>query len=250
VTEPSTDAEPRPTIREIRAGLAAIAVAHHQIEASVAALDPERMRQPSRLPGWSRAHVVAHLANNAMAFVGMLTGVMAGELVAQYPGGDEQRAVDIEARSTLRPLALGALLSSAHVQFEAAASALDDERWYAPSDHRGIVRPAWCLVWSRWREAEVHHIDLGADHGIDDWSDAFVDLALGAERRCLARRLPPDAAADGDIEVTGSDAQLLWWLMGREGAEVEVRVGGRPLSYAQLTPWGDAGWMPGVPGRW
>ena len=191
--------------------------------------------------------MVAHLANNAMAFVGMLVGAMAGDLVAQYPGGAEQRSLDIEARSTLRPMPLSALLSSAHVQFEAAAGALSDDRWFSPTHTPGGDRPAWALVWSRWREAEVHLVDMDAGYGIDDWPTAFVDVALAAERRCLVRRLPPGRS--GDIETDGSDRQLLWWLMGRPGAAIEVRAGGRPLSFDELVPWGEAGWMPGIPDR-
>ncbi len=35
-------------------------------------LDDESVRRPSVLPGWSRAHVVAHLSRNADAFTGVL----------------------------------------------------------------------------------------------------------------------------------------------------------------------------------
>ena len=36
---------------------------------------------PTGLPGWTRAHVVAHLALNAEGLVGALGGVVAGEPV-------------------------------------------------------------------------------------------------------------------------------------------------------------------------
>jgi maleylpyruvate isomerase len=236
-----------PAIDEVRAALGEIAATHQRIENQVANLTAEQLRAPSLLEGWSRAHVVAHLANNAMAFVGMLSGVLGGELVAQYPGGDEQRALDIEARSTLRPLPLGAMLSSGHVQFEAAAGALDDDQWYAPTEARVGLRPAWALVWSRWREAEVHLVDMDAGFDIADWSTAFVDVALAAERRCLVRRLPDGRG--GEVETSGDDRQLLWWLMGREGANIDVLVAGRALAPDDLVPWGESGWMPGIPDR-
>ena len=35
-------------------------------------LDDESVRRPSLLPGWSRAHVVAHLSRNADAFTRVL----------------------------------------------------------------------------------------------------------------------------------------------------------------------------------
>jgi maleylpyruvate isomerase len=240
VTEPVE----HPPIDDIRRALDEVAAAQRRIEVSVHALDDDQLASPSQLPGWSRAHVVAHLANNAMAFVGMLGGVLGGALVEQYPAGQAQRAVDIEARSTLAPAGLVALLDSAHVQFDAVAAALVDEQWFAPTPSFAGERPAWSLVWSRWREAEVHHVDLDAGYTIDDWPDAFVDVALDAERRCLARRLP----VPGDMELSGSDREQLWWLMGR-GGDVILDVAGNRAVVEDLAPWGDAGWMPGIPNR-
>ena len=53
-------------------------------------------RAPSLLPGWSRGHVLAHWARNADGQTRMLQAAMRGEVAAQYPGGDAQRAADIE----------------------------------------------------------------------------------------------------------------------------------------------------------
>lgn len=41
---------------------------------AVARLDNASVAEPSRLPGWSRGHVLAHLARNADALVNVLEG--------------------------------------------------------------------------------------------------------------------------------------------------------------------------------
>src|SRR5689334_3719900 len=51
---------------------------------------------PSLLPGWTRAHVVAHLAGNARSHIRMLQGTVDGVINDQYDGGAEARAAQIE----------------------------------------------------------------------------------------------------------------------------------------------------------
>ena len=52
--------------------------------------------QPSLLPGWTRGHVLSHLARNADAMVRALAGTARGERIPMYDGEDA-RAADIEA---------------------------------------------------------------------------------------------------------------------------------------------------------
>jgi maleylpyruvate isomerase len=56
----------------------------------------EDCRAPSLLPGWSRGRVLAHWARNADGQTRMLQAAMHGEVAAQYPGGDPQRAAEME----------------------------------------------------------------------------------------------------------------------------------------------------------
>src|SRR5262245_48484994 len=51
--------------------------------------------EPSLLPGWSRAHVIAHLALNAEGMVGAVHGLRIGRPVPMY-ASNEQRDADIE----------------------------------------------------------------------------------------------------------------------------------------------------------
>ena len=51
----------------------------------------------SALPGWTRGHVLTHLARNADSHTRMIDAAKNGESVAQYPGGFAQRESEIEA---------------------------------------------------------------------------------------------------------------------------------------------------------
>ena len=52
---------------------------------------------PSLLPGWSRGHLLTHIARNADSFVRVLEAARRGEAVTQYEGGGAGRNADIEA---------------------------------------------------------------------------------------------------------------------------------------------------------
>src|SRR5689334_6670350 len=54
--------------------LESVREATDRLLSAVAALDNASVAQPSRLPGWSRGHVLAHLARNADALVNVLEG--------------------------------------------------------------------------------------------------------------------------------------------------------------------------------
>ena len=159
---------------------------------------------PSLLPGWSRAHVVAHLAGNARSHVHMLQGTLEGTINDQYPGGAEGRAADIEELAS-RP-------ADAVVALHESAGQLDD--LWRVADWSGLVRtlhggpqPAHRLPWGRWREVEVHAIDLAAGYRPQDWPTPFLERLLP---ELLARTdLPP---LDG---VSGPSYALAAWLTGR-----------------------------------
>jgi hypothetical protein len=71
--------------------------AHRRMLESASRLTDADCRGPSLLPGWSRGHVLAHWARNADGQSRMLAAAMRGVVTAQYPGGDAQRAAEVEA---------------------------------------------------------------------------------------------------------------------------------------------------------
>src|ERR671910_2993240 len=73
-------------------GLEGSAVA---LNRTVDTLSADDLGAPSLLPGWSRAHVVAHLALNGYALAAVVDGVARGETVAMYES-DAQRDAEID----------------------------------------------------------------------------------------------------------------------------------------------------------
>ena len=83
------DADPEAAIELCRA-------AHARLIARVEQITDEQVRSPSRLPGWTVAHVLTHLARNADGHVRRLEGALRGEDVQRYPGGPAQRDGEID----------------------------------------------------------------------------------------------------------------------------------------------------------
>ena len=71
--------------------VAAVSEAHSALQRALLGLDDKRVAQPSRLPGWSRGHVLAHLTDNARMFARIAKHALRGELVDTYDGGVDER---------------------------------------------------------------------------------------------------------------------------------------------------------------
>ena len=183
--------------------------AHERLAAVVAGIDDATARRPSRLPGWTVAHVVTHLARNADGLRNIVEGARSGEIWPMYPGGMAQRSADIEAGALRPAAALAADVRSAGAALEAAWADLSDDVW-ANGKGSGPAgeRPVRDLPFVRWREVEIHLVDLGLDtFGVDDWDADYV-------RRELARQLAGRAALPA-VVLALPPAPRLAWLVGR-----------------------------------
>jgi maleylpyruvate isomerase len=194
--------------------IAGCLAAHRALLTTVGGLDEATMRRPSALPGWTVAHVVAHLARNAESHVRRFEGCMRDEVVDQYPGGYEGRAAEIEASARQPARALVADLRASCASFETACDAMPDVAWPRMTrDVGGRARPAFALVSRRWQEVEVHHVDLTLGYRADDWPDAFVADCFPRMLAGLPDRLPagvPVPTFDGV-----DDRTALAWLFDR-----------------------------------
>lgn len=186
-----------------------VATSHRAVEVTLARLTDDEARGPSLLPGWSRGHVVTHMARNADALnrfaMGAITGVPAAEM---YPGGPVARASAIEEGAD-RP----AELLTADFRF-AGRRVLDSlgripaDRFLEPVNWRKAVTAQFIPV-LRWRELEIHHADLGLGYTPADWPENFVEGTLESE-------LPALRAHHPDVRVPDLPrAELLAWLIGR-----------------------------------
>ncbi|MET7809080.1 maleylpyruvate isomerase family mycothiol-dependent enzyme [Micromonospora chersina] len=210
---------------------------------TVAALGADDVAAPSLLPGWTRAHVLTHLARNADAFVNLLTSARTGEDIPMY-ASPEARSADIESGAGRGPADLMDDLRRSAQRFTAAVAEMPVEAWGATVQTRRGPWPAAMLVWGRLREVEVHHVDLGAGYRPADWPDAFAQRLLHEVAAGLAGN--PEAPAmvlrfdgvrhelvvgdpEGAPTVTGPAPELAAWLTGRSAGEVLTVTPDGPL---------------------
>ena len=186
------------------AGVDAVRQATRRLLRSLDDLTDEQASAPSRLPGWSRAEVVTHLARNADGLRGMVEAAARGEIGLQYPGGAAQRAADIEAGRGARAAALLADLRGAHDRLVEAWMALPPDGW----DRIGraaVDRTMREFVWARRREVEVHHVDLDVGYESSDWPVGFVSGALDEIFSTFPLRRELDAAVARHVVSRGVD---------------------------------------------
>ncbi|MFC7893891.1 maleylpyruvate isomerase family mycothiol-dependent enzyme [Streptomyces sp. NPDC057381] len=185
---------------------------------AVGKLDNASVTESSRLPGWTRGHVLAHLARNADALVNVLEGR------PMYVSG-EVRDADIE-RDAPRPLdAQLADVRESAARFQDAAAVPAD--WSRTVELRnGITDSASRLPFRRWVEVELHHVDLGIGYELEDLPAEFTER----ETDFLAARF----AGHPDVVATRLTDGTRAWRTGREADAPEVTVTGRP---ADLLGW-------------
>lgn len=180
---------------------------------------------PSLCEGWTRAHVLTHVARNADGLVRLVRAAVDGTRETMYAGRPERNA-DIEA---------GAGRSTADLvaDVETSAAALADELPRLGSEHAdhplertpGEIRgTAADIVMMRLREVTWHHVDLDAGFGFADVEPDLVVAFLDEEvERLRGLDDAPDATlrssegeqwsiGQGTTEVRGDRSALLGWL--------------------------------------
>jgi maleylpyruvate isomerase len=143
------------------------------------------LREPSLLPGWTRAHVLAHLARGADAMRYLLAGARSGQDRPAY-ASEQARAADIEYGAGLVAKELVDDLASSAMAFRTIARSLPADAWRFPVRILDSARfPAAQLLTRRLVEVELHHCDLGTGYGPADWPAAFATMELAEPMRSL-----------------------------------------------------------------
>jgi maleylpyruvate isomerase len=222
-----------------------VAEATKRLEQTAAGLTDEQARAPSLLPGWSRGHVLTHLARNADGLRNLLVWARTGVETPQYPSV-QARDDGIEAGAGRPAAALAADITESAAQFAAEAQRLAGPDWTVQvAGIRGNGHPAWYTLWRRLSEVEIHHVDLDLGYQPENWPAEFasqcLDRAAGAFARpdCApavlvsaddgtAHRIgPPDQQAT--VTITGPTRELLAWLIGRAAGDRLVTEPAGPL---------------------
>lgn len=211
-----------------------------RLEQVVAGLDDDAGRAPSALPGWTRGHVLTHLARNSDALVNLLDWARTGTPTPMYASPD-QRNADIEAGAGRALAEHAADLCAAGERFATAAAALPVAAWSARvRSAQGRDIAAAEVPWMRTREVWIHVVDLDVGMGVEvlpedlslvlirdvaAWMSAKADAAVllrpdGAQDVLLGVPGAPPAAA-----VSGPANRIAGWLVGR-ASTVELRCDG------------------------
>jgi maleylpyruvate isomerase len=212
-------------------------------------LTDDDVRQASLLPGWTRAHVLTHLARNADGLGNVARTAITGEVTPMY-ASVQDRDAGIEA---------GAHRSASELESDVEASAdrllalladvpPDALQVEVPSGRGPTIR-ASSLPWVRTREVTYHHVDLGAGYTFADAPDPILRAGLAECPTRLADAAPgasltvtfADGASeqlvvgDGTVTVSGPAHAALAWLTGRsDGAGLDAAENDLP----SLPSWG------------
>lgn len=206
------------TSRILNAQVVGCAASHQRLLQALDGFTDEQCRQPSMLPGWSRSHVLSHLANNAYSHVRMFEAASRGEETEQYEGGMATRTAQIESWSSLSAHELVGHVRASIYALEGAWASATPTTWsgFGIKSHAGGGRVAITdLILMRWCESEVHHVDLNIGFGADDWDQNFVRFELDRQlmiwnsRRAMGMTVLPVAA------TKLSPHHRLAWLLGR-----------------------------------
>lgn len=204
--------------------------ASRRLIAAVAELDDAAVRAPSALPGWTRGHVITHVARSADSMTNLLIWARTGVETPQYADAAAREAGIAEGapRGAAEQLAD---LRAASDRFITTARELPDDAWTVTvRSFNGYDHSAWFTLVRRWFEVAIHHVDLGIGYSTTDWPDAFVGhvLAYTADRWTELNKAPVAVlrdtagerewrfpAADPAACVAGPGPLLAAWVVGR-----------------------------------
>jgi maleylpyruvate isomerase len=133
-------------------------------------LTDDDVRHPSLLPGWTRGHVLTHVARSGDALRNLLNDRPA------YPS-QEARNADIEAGSGRPVTELTADVRTSADALRADALTRDD--WDTEVEILGSRSfPKSQILLRRLVEIELHHVDLATGYKTTDWPATFATLEL------------------------------------------------------------------------
>ena len=218
-----------------------IAAETERVVATAASLSNDAVLAPSLCEGWSRGHVLAHIARNADALGRVCAVALTGEPGTMYPS-QQTRDDEIEAGARRPAAAQAADILESGERLAPLLAALGPE-------HADVLvervpgGPQISVGWvpfMRLRELVFHHVDLDACFRFDRVAPEVVDLflteavdRLRSHAEAPSVRLVPTKGeshviGDGATLITGSPAGLLLWLA--RGRADDVTIDGPPPS--------------------
>jgi maleylpyruvate isomerase len=204
----------------------------------------EAFAAPSALPGWSRAHLLTHVARNADAMIRLLSWARTGVPNPGY-SSEEQRGADIEAGAGREPAVIREDVISSSDRLAQVVRDMPERAWSAKvTSRQGARITASDIPWARAREMWIHAVDLDVGASFADIpgpmlaelvDDVVADFTIRPGcpgLRLVATDLGRGWAMGDDPdpdEVRGPAAGLAAWLVGRStGRDLRTVDGARP----------------------
>lgn len=159
--------------------LAHLAAETDRVVASAAALDDEAVLAPSLCAGWSRGHVLSHLARNAEGIERVCAAALSGEPGTMYDS-DESRDAEVASGAGRKA---GELADDVRATASRLARTMDGLRpehasLTVPRTPGGRGVPVGLVPFLRLRELVLHHVDLDVGEGLQHLSPGLVQLLL------------------------------------------------------------------------
>ncbi|UZX02617.1 maleylpyruvate isomerase family mycothiol-dependent enzyme [Arthrobacter sp. CDRTa11] len=225
---------------------------------------------PSTLSGWTRGHVLAHIAGISHAMARQLEYAARGETVELYDGGQDGRNNAINAASghdaATHREDLQAALDRVLKAFDSVAgpeapglagpgsdpsesgAGKSGVTWQTPIAYRGGVVLDGGLA--LWRELVIHTSDLGTGPGAEAWSRLFCEhlfdflaarVPPGDKLVLQPLGLPPVTIGSGgrSVVISGMITDIAAWLAGREPSLGSLRASAAAdgVDLPTLLPW-------------
>lgn len=196
-------------------------------------LSGSALSERSLLEGWSRKHIVAHVAYNAAALCRLLDWAATGHERPMY-ASPQQRSREIDEAATLSAGAVTNLLEHCVARLDSKWRGLPLSAWNAQvQTAQGRIVPAVETVWMRCREVWVHAVDLDNEaqfsdfpapvlhslldditaswHRTPGWSPVQIDATTGETAPPTVLLSCPEATVEGAMPA------IVRWASGRGG---------------------------------
>lgn len=145
---------------------------------TVAGLSNTELRADSLCPGWSRGHVLTHVARSGDALSNLLAWARTSVETPAYDS-QEARDADIEAGSGRGPAELLTDLRATASRFAAEVTAMPDNAWQFELRIMTFRPfPAEQVLTRRLAEIVLHHTDLDIGFTESDWPRYYAELEL------------------------------------------------------------------------